>query len=66
VEIIKDEERLVEKKTKTTYSKIKVKYSQSQVKEGAEWGQNISDIIEQYLKQVLDQNGKEILEIKRK
>lgn len=28
-------------------------------------GHNISDIIEQYLKQVLDQNGKEILEIKR-
>ncbi|ASB86676.1 CtsR family transcriptional regulator [Bacillus sonorensis] len=28
-------------------------------------GQNISDIIEQYLKQVLEQNGKEILEIKR-
>lgn len=32
------EEQLVEKKTKTTYSKVKVKYSQSQVKEGAEWG----------------------------
>ncbi|AUZ24867.1 CtsR family transcriptional regulator [Bacillus subtilis] len=28
-------------------------------------GHNISDIIEQYLKRVLDQNGKEILEIKR-
>ncbi|KXZ21189.1 CtsR family transcriptional regulator [Bacillus nakamurai] len=28
-------------------------------------GHNISDIIEQYLKQVLDQNGREILEIKR-
>ncbi|MFF5993109.1 CtsR family transcriptional regulator, partial [Prauserella flavalba] len=27
--------------------------------------QNISDIIEQYLKEVLDQNGREILEIKR-
>ncbi|MDA1478188.1 CtsR family transcriptional regulator [Bacillus changyiensis] len=28
-------------------------------------GKNISDIIEQYLKQVLEKNGKEILEIKR-
>ncbi|ATH94016.1 CtsR family transcriptional regulator [Bacillus glycinifermentans] len=28
-------------------------------------GQNISDIIEQYLKQILEKNGKEILEIKR-
>ncbi|MFN2748204.1 MULTISPECIES: CtsR family transcriptional regulator [Bacillus] len=28
-------------------------------------GKNISDIIEQYLKQVLETNGKEILEIKR-
>jgi transcriptional regulator CtsR len=28
-------------------------------------GNNISDIIEKYLKQVLDSNGKELLEIKR-
>ncbi len=42
---------------------IKVKYSQSQI--GGGGVRNISDIIENYLKQVLDMSEKEIVEIKR-
>lgn len=42
---------------------MKVKYSQSQI--GGGLVRNISDIIEQYLKQVLEMSEKEIVEIKR-
>lgn len=45
------------------YISVKVKYSQSQVRGGGV--RNISDVIEQYLKQVLTTSGKEIVEIKR-
>jgi transcriptional regulator of stress and heat shock response len=44
---------------------IKVKYSQSQMQIGGGLVRNISDIIEQYLKQVLQMSEKEIVEIKR-
>ena len=43
---------------------IKVKYSQSQ-KEGGGFVKNISDIIENYLKQVMKMNESEVVEIKR-
>lgn len=42
---------------------IKVKYSQSQI--GGGLLRNISDVIEHYLKQVLEMSEKEIVEIKR-
>lgn len=50
----------------TLYSKSKVKYSQSQLcVQGGGRVPNISDIIEQYLKQVLNMSDKDIVEIKR-
>jgi transcriptional regulator of stress and heat shock response len=43
---------------------IKVKYSQSQI-EGGGFVKNISDIIENYLKQVMKMSESEVVEIKR-
>ena len=42
---------------------MKVKYSQSQ--RGGSLVRNISDVIENYLKQVLKMSGREVVEIKR-
>ena len=54
---------MVENFPNSFYSKVIVKYSQSQGGVGAV--RNISDIIEQYLKEVLNMSDRDIVEIKR-